>query len=113
MDTQGLVTAQLSGQSLHIEGSLTKDSAATLFVHFRRKGTPKFQSLDVNGISRIDTSGIAFLEWILESSEGEPEVWYEKCPNETKKLLEEFLIHPPAAAPADLPGSPSFFEKLG
>lgn len=113
MDTQGLVTAQLSGQSLHIEGSLTKDSAATLFVHFRRKGTPKFQSLDVNGISRIDTSGIAFLEWILESSEGEPEVLYEKCSDETKKLLEEFLIHPPAAAQVNLLRSPSFFEKLG
>src|SRR6056297_594803 len=96
MYTQGTVTAQLTGQVLHLEGFLTKDSAATLFLRFRLKGTPKFSSLDVNGISQIDTSGIAFLEWVLKSSEGEPEILYEKCPDETRKLLEEFLIHPPA-----------------
>ena len=61
MDKQGIVTAQLARQVLHLEGSLTKDSAATLFLGFRRKGTPKFKSLDVNKISQIDTSGIAFL----------------------------------------------------
>ena len=63
-DAQEIVSAEIHGETLEIHGYLTKDSASTLFTQFRREALTKVRRLDIHGISRIDTSGIALIEWI-------------------------------------------------
>ncbi|MFO7731517.1 MAG: MlaE family lipid ABC transporter permease subunit [Spirochaetia bacterium] len=112
-DGQEIVSARIHGETLEISGSLTKDSASTLFTRFHGKTLARLRRLDIHGISRIDTSGIALIEWVCRLPEEEPQLLYERCPGDVKKLVEEFLINSPTSEPSRVKKTPPFFERSG
>lgn len=107
------VSCKLEGGLIRISGALTKSTAALLYDRFRTQGPPAdVSAIDVNALSKLDTSGVAFLEWLQEAASGELRIHYEECPTEISKLLDEFL------SPREEGGAPEsprigYFEGLG
>ncbi|MFO7850260.1 MAG: MlaE family lipid ABC transporter permease subunit [Spirochaetia bacterium] len=109
----GQAEAKTEKTRIVLSGSLTKESVAPLFRHWRKSGIPReINAIDVNGITTLDTSGIALLEWMRDTAGGEPKILYEKCPKEIGKLLEEFLISSRTRPASEAPPV-SYFEKAG
>ncbi len=99
-------------QRLIISGALTKESVPLLFSRYRRGGlSSRIIVVDLNGLSRIDTTGVACLEWIREHAEGTPRFSYEQCSKDIVNLIEQFFVAPEEASRHS--PAPSFFERLG
>jgi phospholipid/cholesterol/gamma-HCH transport system permease protein len=113
MAGSGNVEAHYSGSSLIISGELTKETVPPLFTRYRKEGVPAdISSVEVNELVRLDTSGVAFLEWLKNTAPGELRFSYERAPEEIAKLLKEFLT--PAGREELLPTEKTgFFERLG
>lgn len=96
-----------------LSGELTKESVPPLFRRWCKEGLPEnIESIDLNGVTRIDTSGVAMLEWMRDTAAGEPEILYTECPEEIGKLLDEFLIPPRTREVIRIPRV-SFLEETG
>ncbi len=113
IEAQEIVSAEIHGETLKIGGSLSKDSASALFTRFSREALAQVRRLDIHGISHIDTSGIALIEWACSIPEKKPQLLYENCPQDVKKLVEEFLLSSPASEPPIPKRNPPFFERSG
>jgi phospholipid/cholesterol/gamma-HCH transport system permease protein len=76
----------------------------------------EISEVDLNGLNRLDTSGVALLEWLRDSLSGDTprrlSFSYQEAPAETAKLIEEFLAPAPEEEAPPAP-HPALFERLG
>jgi phospholipid/cholesterol/gamma-HCH transport system permease protein len=58
---------RIDGPCLFIGGPLTKEHVPRLFAGLRKTDLPaQLRRIDLSGVTRLDTSGIALLEWLRE-----------------------------------------------
>lgn len=100
-DSPAEPAARIDGETLLLEGSLTRDSVPPLFSRFRKEGLPpKIKGIDLSQITHMDTAGAAFVEWLAShrGDEGPARLMTETCSEEIRTLLEEFTDVPTAKA---------------
>ncbi len=96
-----------------ISGSLTKESVPAIQKRVRtREIAEPFRGVDANGLSKIDTSGVAFLEWLRERSGGKAVIDYSRVDDDISKLIDEFLSDPHESGAAEAART-GLLEKLG
>jgi len=136
IDYEAQMQADSDGKRLSFSGRLDKRSVAPLYASIRKEGLPpQIETVDLHGVEGIDTSGVAFLEWLRETAGKQVALEYAGCSERVVKLIDEFLeprdepgatpnsdtttAEPSedgsadAAAEAAAGGEPGFFERLG
>lgn len=104
----------LSGHTLTLTHSLTKESVPPLFARYKReKGLSELAEVDMNGIEELDTSGIAFIEWLRERAGKEVELRYEKSPEHIRTFLEQFLTEKSEENVSIPPPKAGILERTG
>jgi phospholipid/cholesterol/gamma-HCH transport system permease protein len=111
-EQQAHMRVDSDGKILRISGQLDKRSVAPLYSGLRRKGLPpQLETIDIHEIESIDTSGVAFLEWLQAVAGEHVRLEYSGCGEAVVRLIEEFLAPladtEPAADAGARPSSPS------
>ena len=85
------IVLKTGSEEIRISGSLTKESAPALYFRLKKAGLPSgVKRIDLRGLTRVDTSGVALIEWLRKTAEGDPSLDYEGVSSEIAKLIEEF-----------------------
>ncbi len=95
---------------IQLEGELTKETVPLLTKQFSRLDATAAKSIDLQALTVLDSSGVAFLDWIAEKLR-KPDIELSRVPDHFRDTISTFSgkrLKPAAKKP-----SPNFLEAIG